>query len=231
MAKVLGTFGKAVKNNRHLSFGISGGKHCEISCIHLKKDCYAKKVENYRKNSVGAKQARHENIHPTNLCHLATYEVSTIDDGNLDWFRFSTFGSVPKKQINKGKGFQNAIRGLVKAVKAKLSNPKNIHFPVESFNKARDYRNILKGLGVVVRQSLQSRKELKDYKGQASIVIGDWSQTPKQRAAEARQVASEQRDKGKTAVVCPAVVSTSKCGQCTACSSKSVDIVLYPLHR
>ena len=48
--------------------------------------------------------------------------------------------------------------------------------------------------------------------------------------ALARDVAVVARKSGQTCIVCPAIASDAKCGQCTACANRAVDIVLYPFH-
>jgi hypothetical protein len=219
---ILGEFGKGIKGSYHLSFGMSAGKHCLNSCIHKAMDCYAVKTERFR-SALGKKQERHENTHPTLLVNRAIMEVQTKKA--IPWFRFSSFGSAPNKTVARGKGFVAAMVRL-----SGLLDPRKTHFPVESKSKAEFYRRILPAF--TIRESLQSKKRLQDFNKQASIVVGEWSQTPLERAETARATAREvKRTRGKTAVVCPAVVSNSKCGQCTACASPLVDLVVYPLHR
>jgi hypothetical protein len=220
---ILGSFGKGVKGSYHLSFGMSAGKHCLTSCVHYLKDCYAQKTERFR-SALGRKQERHENTHPTLLVNKAIMEVQNSKTP-IPWFRFSSFGSAPNKPTARGKGFIAAMVRL-----ASLLDPRTTHFPVESKTKAEFYRRILPAF--TIRESLQSKNRLQDFDKQCSIVVGKWEQTPKERADVARATAKDiKRTRGKTAVVCPAVVSDSKCGQCRACASPLVDLVVYPLHR
>ena len=143
----------------------------------------------------------------------------------IPWFRFSSFGSAPNKPTARGKGFIAAMVRL-----ASLLDPRTTHFPIEGNAKAELYRRILPAF--TIRESLQSKKRLQNFDKQCSIVVGDWSQTPKERADVARAVAKDIKNtRNKTAIVCPAVVSDSKCGQCRACASPLVDLVVYPLHR
>ena len=223
---VLGDFGKGIKGSKQLSFGTSGGKHCLVSCEHHPSNsgaCYAAKNEKFRKNSTGAKTARHELMHPTLIVNYAISEL--VNKILPTWFRFSVFSSMPKKVIAKSKGFKEAILRLVS-----MLDPRTTHIPVETNSKAEFYRELFPK-EFVIRESLQSIDALETYEKQASIVVGSWEQSPSERAELAYAIASHQRTLGKRAVPCPAIVSNSKCGQCKACASHSVDLVIYPLHK
>jgi len=115
------------------------------------------------------------------------------------------------------------------------------HVPVETPGKARTYRAALAGLGVVVRRTSQARsvRELIATAHDScswivtAIPFHGGAVTKKQKQENidlAFEVAGDLRDAGKTAGVCPAIWSHSKCGQCTMCADDRVDVVLYPFH-
>lgn len=217
MKKVLTTFSKSIKDSRGLSFSRSASLNCDKGCAQFNKGCYAEKVEK-RYKDYGIKLLRHARIPPHNLIYRALDEVVRLP--KLKWFRVSVSGSIPpKSRIKNFAAFSSALRELIYNLTA---NGVKIHIPVESYPKATMVRSILGGLPVIVRRSCQSLAGLKRAKDHASFVV------PKTMNYD--DLSHELRSMGKSVVVCPAIIGDSKCGKCTACSSKFVDIILYPKH-
>jgi hypothetical protein len=112
---------------------------------------------------------------------------------------------------------------------------------VESPAKAKFYRSLFKQWGApyVVRESLQSLASVQRRKSgqQTSYIVGEDLTGYAPRIAEAHRLADAERAKGKTVVVCGKIRAASdprpkrKCGDCTACCSPVVDLVLLPKHK
>ena len=228
MEKVLGVFSKGIPDSRTHNYSRSATSNCDKGCRQLReKKCYAERIEKVY-TTLGDRLLRHERIPPENLNYLAIAELNTIK--RLDWFRFSAFGSVPKSKDYRRKAFRASMDKLFTALVKKIGRADRIHLPVESHAKAKAYREMADPHGICVRESLQSTSRLKDLRGPASIVVGTADQTPAERHKQVLKMATELRSKGLSCVGCPAVLRDSKCGQCTACADKRVDLVIYPLH-
>lgn len=217
MSSVLTKFSKGIKESAALSFSRSASKNCSPGCKQLNNGCYAETVEK-RYKDYGLKLIRHGRTAPHNLLYLALAEVQRR---KLSWFRFSVSGSLPPvSRIRDKVRFAASLKELCSFL---ISNGALIHLPVESYPKAVMVRKILAGLPVVVRRSCQSLSGLLKSKDSVSWVV------PK--GTDVKKLADSIRESGKSVVVCPAIISSSKCGQCKACANKFVDIVLYPKHR
>jgi len=225
---VLGTSGKFVENSRQLSWARSATEDCDKSCVMLRNGCYNDRIQQFRQN-VADKLKRHESIPPENLCQLAAYEMSLFAVASLVWFRFCVFGPAPDPdKVRNNDRFKRALRALVQEVN-RVTGQGAIHFPVESPGKREFYGDILAGLGVVVRETLQRSRQLNDIKHPSAIVIGR-NTAKADRPRHCERVAATVRASGQSVVVCPAVIRDSKCGQCRACASPLVDLVIFPFH-
>lgn len=216
----LSRFSKGIKESAALSFGLSAKSLCDSSCRMLKEGfCYAEKPERLYKDYY-TKLVRHRKILPENLIRLAINEIKP----SLKWFRFSVSGSLPaKKSVKNWAAYSSALREFcTKLVSLNIK----VHMPVESMGKARTYRALLGDL-ITVRRTVQTKAALLKAKDPVAYVVGD---TPGKSELETRLLANELR-KTRSVVICPAIISDSKCGKCTACSSDKVDVILYPLHR
>jgi len=238
---ILGGFGKATKGAVSLNFGRSGGENCDDSCPYHPRStsahasveaarCYAATCESrVDRQQLAAKLDRHESTAAAALIDAARVEFAKkAARGVVPWFRFSSFGSVPKTVPAN-------FRALCLEVIA-AGTP--IHLPVEESPKVSRYLAAVGDI-VAVRASVAAAY-FNAYDGACSTVIGSMADdSPRERvalavkAAKARTAAS-----GRKCVVCPAVAAThlrtkskaAKCGNCCACADSSVDIV-YPVHR
>ena len=197
---------------------------------------YAARLERVYKNTVEPKLRRHAAMGPLALLQRAAAEV---EPRPYRWARFSVDGSLPaRRQVSnrEWRHFVPALRSLVSRLSALGAR---WHIPVESAGKARTYRKALEGLGVVVRRSSQAKSvaQLLESADHRSWVVaekihrGRVTEEEKARNTAAAFAAARQaRDAGQSAIVCPAIASNSKCGQCTGCADKNVDVVFYPFH-
>ena len=227
---VLGTFSKGLSGVSYsINFSESGGVNCSDRCPHKGESCYAERVEKLYPSAKKSGLAKRK-LGATQILNRATLEIRNLRNC---WFRVSVLGSLPKiSQAKKEKGFEAAFRNFLKAV---IESGSKIHIPVEDWQKATFYSKLAEGLAVV-RESCFTRERVKKTTNAASMVIGVKGTPMAQRITECREFAKELRELGKTAVVCGAVKPRNwtgrktKCGDCTACSEKTVDVVLYPLH-
>lgn len=218
MRQKISHFSKGIKESAALSFGLSAKSLCEKSCRMLQLGlCYAEKPEK-RYKAYYKKLIRNRRTDPVNLLNGAAHELTDLP---LKWFRFSVSGSLPLLySLKYKKAFYDFCKSLI-------DRNVKIHCPVESKRKASLYRSIVADLPIVVRRTIQKKSELTTFNDCAAYVVGD---TPgKHNIGPAFELAKELRQT-KSVVVCPAIHSDSKCGKCTACANKGVDIVLYPLH-
>ncbi len=255
---VLGTFSKAVDGSKSLSFGLSGGRHCDTACVHhpnstspnATRQCYAFNSER-RGDRAGLKNKmkRHDAADPAAIAKRAINELRVaLDVGPVPWFRISTNGSVPHP-ADASPAFLANLRELLNLCEER-GVP--VHFPVESKVKRVFYRKALKYLAVV-RQSCQSEREFLTTPGAVSAVAGTSDMARIERVREAKRLAALRTEEtGRKTIVCPAVASRyieidrlrqkgypnaqhaggsprAKCGLCTACAEPDKDVI-YPLH-
>ena len=237
---VLGSFGKALKGSVSLNFGRSGGKHCPSTCPYHPNStstnaapntarCYASTCET-RPDRIQLKDKleRAEDCSGDTVCDVA-YNEMTLRGWRVPWFRFSSFGSVPKVCTKK---FKRLAKKLVDT-----NNP--VHLPVYGQKQTKEYRTKLQGINIAVRQSVDIN-EFHSTDGCVSTVVGSMADDkPKERLRLAKLAAkSRTYHTGRKCIICPAIASThnrtrsktAKCGNCTACSNPHIDIV-YPVHR
>jgi hypothetical protein len=235
---VLGSFGKGVSGSVTLNFATSGGANCDTECAFHPEStnpaaadrrvrCYAHTCENRADRSqLLAKLERHESTDALVLIDAAQGEMA-IRGYFAPWFRFSAFGSVPA-----------AVPGNLREFLARLAAAGTpVHFPVETAGKAETYRAAVGDL-VAVRESVTSSARWISAPGPVSAVAGCMDMKPRQRIDAARAMAKARTAAtGRRVIICPAVAArhlgtaspNAKCGNCTACANRSVDI-LYPAH-
>lgn len=185
--------------------------------------CYAERGPELLYKNYSSKLIKHERKSASKLNEEALLEVKKL---NLEWFRFSVSGSIHEKRITLR--FQKTLRELCQYL---VSTGCYIHFPVESPMKAAKIRGILKGLPIVVRRTVQSNlMDVLLAKDQVAFVVGTNKWKREENKRDCIEAAQTLRKGGKRTVICPAVIGSAKCGECTACADHSVDVVLYPLH-
>jgi len=246
-----GQISKFIAESLSISYGPSGagiggggGGNCSRAC-RLFSLCYAVRQERIY-SGLSRMLQQHAKWGAVKLTRLA---IAAFPTGKpLQWFRVSVDGSLPSRgsmSVASWKRFASLFTTLIRLA---LTAGARIHIPVETKGKARDYRTALKTLpDVVVRRSSQAKTaeamiDEASVDDPSSFVCGPLhngrvSADQKRANTEiAHAVAQQIRQSGKglTAVVCPAVRDAednpSKCGRCTACSSASVTVVLYPFH-
>ena len=238
MSTVFTKASKLVKDSESLSFSTSGAEsNCDPSC-RVFAACYASRIERIYSGLRG-KLERHEERGPL---WVVSQALAQLRPKPLRWFRLSVDGSLPARGRIDATEWRPFVRGLRLLIERVQALGARVHIPIETKRKARTYRAALRGLGVVVRRSCQDDTlggVMTDTDPRSWIVkspdveftSGHISKAAvKDNAEEAFRVADDIRKQGQTAVVCPAIVSDSKCGKCTACANPSVDVILYPYH-
>lgn len=247
---VLGSFSKGINGSVSINFGLSGGIHCDSGCAHHPEQngtCYAAILERrHDRTQLKNKLARHESLPAWKVCGAALIELQTLESKGkaIPWVRISTDGSVPQPE-NCDKLFVRQFRTLMSWC-ARRNIP--VHFPVESHAKAEFYRAIV-GDSVTVRESLQIDGLHTTTHGAVSFTAGrhitSGSNIRDRRVAHAKELARERfKSTGRKTIVCPAITTSfrnrtkegkslglplAKCGSCTACANRNLDIV-YPQH-
>lgn len=235
-------FSKAVNDHIGLSFSRSAGtkkerSNCDPSC-KLWKACYASRIERVYK-SLDAKLRRHYEMGPVGVLVRA---IADLKPAPIRWARFSVDGSMPKLSTlprNTRAVFRRLLREFIVQAQALGAD---WHIPVESVDKAREYRAALSGLGVTVRRTSQrdTLAQVLQSKDPRAWVCADPSTGIHNgcvtKSEEARNIefvhecASVARAAGQSCAVCPAIWRDSKCGDCRACASGLVDLIIYPFH-
>jgi len=155
--------------------------------------------------------------------------------------RWSVSAGVPMREdfatVESWREFRAAFRAAnVQAVESGA----DVHLPTESVRKARVLRRLLAGVGVVVRRSVQSTRvsdllRARDHRAFTvyapghKVTAGQVGKLQKRaNIAAAHDLAREVRASGSSCVVCPYSASGRLCGDCRACASDRVDVVLFP---
>lgn len=219
------------------SFGPSAGQggFCSRSC-RLWDCCYAAKSERRRPN-VRRSLARLRSLSPIEIARRTRYEMPR----RFSWFRWCVAGSIPERSdFGSGAEWSEFRAEVRETTAAAVDSGADVHFPVETAQKARTWRGVLRGLGVVVRRSAQVqtvRALLRSRDHRSWVVVapgrtihagGVRRSVVAENRAYAFRVAEQVRAAGQTCVVCP--YPSRKCGECRACASPAVDVVLYPFH-
>ena len=223
----LSTFSKAVTNAIALNFSPSGGSWCGKGCAHHPNQggkCYAARLEALR-GSLAVSLARKQAAHDQHLKWLARVWDPA---GSTPWIRLSAFGTVPHDPAPNQEDWTQLA--------AKLSRfAGRVHFPVETTLKFQRYA----ALGFSPRLSLQSASvpsilgHTRLGRPVAVTVRGDKQGKESAKLANTREskiLARKLRKLGRSAVVCPAIAGSSKCGKCRACADTRVSAVIYPEH-
>ena len=223
----LSTFSKAVADAIALNFSPSGGTWCSLTCgahPHNGGKCYAARLEALRGSlavSLSRKQAAHD-------LHLKWLTRVWSPADSVPWIRLSAFGTVPH---DPSKNAEDWIQLAAKL--AQFSG--RVHFPVETVTKLTRYQ----ALGFHPRLSLQSASvpsilgHTRLGRPVAVTVRGDKQGKESAKSANVREsqtLARKLRGLGRSAVVCPAIAGSSKCGKCRACADTRVSTVIYPEH-
>ena len=218
------TIEKFVPNSLGVSFSNSADENCDKRCKLINDcNCYAKRVET-RRPVVQLATTKARRTHPTIICNQAILWLKLRRI--CPWFRVSVFGSLPHVSVaRRSKGFREAFRAMVGEAK---SIGAKIHIPVESSLKAKYYQAIV-GNMAVVRESVQSERRFINHIAPISYVVGTNGDKKRDKLIKAKQLIKKRYEKtGRRAILCPAIISNSKCGKCIACS---VDVdVIYLKH-
>jgi len=137
--KVLGRFGKGTAGSVAINFGVSGGVHCDLGCVHNPNStargatgaCYAVRFETQgARPQLVAQLQRHEAMPPALIVGRALVER----DKTPAWIRFSTSGSLPQPR--------KASRLFLAQLRALLGYARGqgipVHIPVESGRKCKE---------------------------------------------------------------------------------------------
>lgn len=252
---IFNSFGKGVDKSISLNWDMSSGENCSVTCRHHRNSiaknptnaCYSTTAESMRP-SVRDSLERKGKMSPLEIIGLAYIqlgELFTFLDSRgeiLEFFRMSSAGSVPPRDSipeHERKRYETIFRLFcVTLVKRGVA----IHFPVEDVAKWEYYNSIVGDI-VTIRLSLQDVASETTENRPCSFVVGEdirahnSKSVKRDRIALAKRRAQERYSAtGRKTIVCPAIVSTFEkreskiqCGQCDACSRRSVDVV-YPLH-
>lgn len=221
-----GKFSKGVEGSVSVNFSESGGDNCSNRCKMKGAGCYSEVMEAMRPN---VKQAgiKRRKLGPVQLANKAAMALKFV---RSPWIRFSVSGSLPMiATANKAKGFKAAFQNLVLEC---LKTGAKLHIPCETKEKTEFYQKWVSEVApkVIVRESCQSENRLFKSELPNSFVVGKTGDKKPAKMAVANRIITRLRNKGKKAILCPAIVSNSKCGQCTACSNPNVNTVVYLKH-
>jgi len=233
--KALGTFGKGVEGSKSINFSDSASENCSNRCKLKNNGCYAERIEKIysaaKKSGISKKK-----LGPVQICNKAITELRY--SRNIPWVRFSVLGSLPMiAKANKAKGFKESFNNLLSEIELAVEGNtlERVHIPVETKEKAEYYQK-LSNNRATIRQSCQSLEQVFETSGHRSGVVGEKGTPMKERIQKCHEVAKKLREKGNKTVVCGAVREKNYkgrktgCGECKACGSRAVDVVLYPLH-
>jgi len=219
-----------------VSFGESGGRYCDDECRHKCGSCYFMRLQTARPN-VRSSMQRVEDLGPVATIRAA---IATMPR-RFSWMRWSVSAGVPMREdfatVESWREFRREFR---RANQQAIESGADVHLPTESARKARILRRMLSGLGVVVRRSVQSARvsdllRARDhraftvYASGHKVTAGPVGKLQKRsNIAAAHDLARQVRAAGSSCVVCPFSSSGRLCGDCRACASDRVDVVLFP---
>jgi len=219
-----------------VSFGESGGALCDDDCKHKRGSCYWMRLQVGRPTTRSA-MARLESLGGLRVVRAA---IATMPR-RFAWMRWSVSAGVPMPEHFGNRADWRAFRReFRRANQQAIESGADVHLPTESARKARILRRMLSGLGVVVRRSVQSARvsdllRAKDHRAFTvyapghRVTAGPVGKLQKRANIEAaHDLAREVRAAGSSCVVCPFSSSGRLCGDCRACASDRVDVVLFP---
>jgi hypothetical protein len=225
-------FSKAIAGSLGLSFSKSATDNCDPVC-RLWDSCYASRIERIYKG-LNDKLARHYAIGAIKVVNQA---IAQMPNKIVPWFRLSVDGSLPAKNSMHPRQWRIFTKRMKVLIDKMQAQGARIHVPVESMTKARSYRAMLPD--VVIRRTSQAKtigkligeSDSRSWVVASRIHKGHVSKSEKQANIElAQSAATTIRESGQSAIVCPAIIGSSKCGKCIACADRRVDVVLYPMH-
>lgn len=223
---LIGSYGKGVQGAVTVNFTVSGGKHCSDTCPLKGNGCYAITTEAMKPSITINLERKQENIGA--YMHELSAPKSLAKLAKAPWVRFAAFGSIPEPEqmdLHMRVGFE-ILGGFLDHSK--------VHFPTETLSKA----DFLKGAGFTPRVSVASNtdnlpKVLEAGHVASCTIQGDKLARGKNKrahSAKAIQFVRDLHSQGINAKVCPAVAGNAKCGACTACADKGVQVIVYPMH-
>jgi len=223
---LIGTYGKGVTGSATVNFTTSGGRHCDDSCPLKGNGCYAITTEAMKPSITINLEKKQENIGEYLQALVAPKAISKLQQA--PWVRFAAFGSIPAPADLTLQDFKH-----FRTIGAALDHSR-VHFPTETIAKA----DMLKVAGFTPRVSVATNTENLHKVLQAGHVAscavkGDKLARGKNKRAHSAQAITFVRDlraQGINAKVCPAVAGNAKCGACTACADKRVQVIVYPMH-
>lgn len=223
---LIGSYGKGVVGSATVNFTTSGGKHCDDSCPLKGNGCYAIATEAMKPSITINLERKEENVSDY-LQALATPKAIAKLQA-APWVRFAAFGSIPAPSELTLGDFAN-----LRTIAASLDHTR-VHFPTETLAKA----DMLKVAGFMPRVSVATNLKalpqvIKAGHVASCAVKGDKLARGKNKRAHSAQAVTfmrELKEQGISAKVCPAVAGNAKCGACTACADKSVQVIVYPMH-
>ena len=223
---LIGAFGKGRAGSVTVNFGVSGGRNCSDTCTLKGNGCYAITTEAV-KPSITVNLERKQN----NLTKYLTELTSPAALNKLNrasWIRCSAFGSIPdpaeitQEQTNL---FKQIGQGI---------NNKLLHWPVETLDKARFLRSV--GFNPRYSAGLDKNKAIcATIMGFNTSLVVEGTKLARGKnkrihSAAAFDTAKDLNKRGIRAKVCPAIAGSAKCGDCTLCADKQVQVIIYPKH-
>ena len=223
---LIGSFGKGIPGSVTVNFGVSGGANCDDSCTLKGNGCYAITTEAVKPSITVNLERKQANL--TQYLTELTSHKALAKLNAAPWIRASAFGSIPAPDKITDKQYK-----LLETFAAGITNER-LHWPVETLDKAR----LLRSVGFNPRYSAGL-----DVTKAISAVIQGFNTSlvvegPKKARGKNKRKYSEpafiaMRDltsQGINSKVCPAIAGSAKCGACTLCSDKSIDVIIYPMH-
>lgn len=239
--KILGTFGKGVPGAVAFNVSRAGSDNCDDACPHKGAACYFERLQLVY-TAVERSLAARESEPLWRLCGMAMVDLQALERQGkaIPWFRFSVGGSLPHPSA-LAQADRDALRRLVNWL-TERNIP--IHLPIEASAdnaKLAGYRALL-GDACAVRFSAPDVDAFLGADGAASVVVGKGVARSLRIAAAQAVARARTLFSGRKCIVCPAIShgwavryagmapnARAKCGGCTACADRNVDVV-YPLH-
>ena len=223
---LIGSYGKGIAGSATVNFTTSGGEHCDDSCPLKAKGCYAITTEAMKPSITINLERKQDSISDYLEALVTPKALAKLNVA--PWVRFAAFGSIPAPHELTLQDF-----GHLRTIGASLDHTK-VHFPTETLAKA----DMLKVAGFTPRVSVatnvhQLASVLEAGHVASCAVRGDKLARGKNKRAHSAQAITfmrELKSQGINAKVCPAVAGNAKCGDCTACADKLVQVIVYPMH-
>lgn len=227
---ITSTFGKGCDGSLALNACKGSGEFCSKTCpFNLNGDvwkegmpaCYTEGPQKMYKNLIPFLDKHQENF--TGFLYGILANMDKLK--KAPWVRFSSFGSFPEQdQLNEN--HRNLLQEIAHQLRDQIEAGK-VHFPVETITKYHTYSK----LGFRARLSLATNQEQYETASRRACVVGSLKDHMTTRINQAKAKAKDLMKQGVKAIVCPAVGNKKiKCGNCTACGSDKVEMVVYPVH-